>query len=78
MGVIYKNGIAYGGGGGSEGGTSDYADLTNKPRINNVVLTGNKTIADLRLADGSTIYINDDNQIAIGIISDNAIDDLFN
>lgn len=29
------------------GGTSDYTDLTNKPKINNVELNGNKSLADL-------------------------------
>lgn len=29
------------------GGTSDYNDLSNKPSINNVTLSGNKTLADL-------------------------------
>lgn len=29
------------------GGTSDYTDLTNKPSINSVTLSGNKTSADL-------------------------------
>ena len=37
------------------GGTSDYTDLTNKPSINNVTLTGNKTAADLGLATPSDI-----------------------
>jgi hypothetical protein len=32
---------------GGGGGTSDYTDLTNKPRINNVELNGNKSLADL-------------------------------
>lgn len=32
---------------GGSGGTSDYSDLTNKPRINNVELNGNKSLADL-------------------------------
>lgn len=40
-----KNGEAGSGGGG--GGTSNYNDLTNKPSINNVTLTGNKTTSDL-------------------------------
>lgn len=31
------------------GGTSDYADLTNKPSINSVTLSGNKTSSDLGL-----------------------------
>ena len=39
-----KNGEAGGGGGG---GTSNYNDLTNKPSINNITLTGNKTTSDL-------------------------------
>ena len=40
-------------GGGS--GTSDYADLTNKPSINNVTLSGNKTGADLGLASAADL-----------------------
>lgn len=34
-------------GGGGGGGTSDYTELSNKPKINNVELTGNKYIRDL-------------------------------
>ena len=34
-------------GGGSTGGTTNYLDLDNKPKINNVELTGNKTLEDL-------------------------------
>lgn len=34
-------------GGGSTGGTTNYLDLANKPKINNVELTGNKTLEDL-------------------------------
>ena len=33
--------------GGGSGGSSDYNDLSNKPKINNVVLAGNKTTSDL-------------------------------
>lgn len=40
--------IEEGGGGGS--GSTDYADLTNKPKINNVELLGNKSPSDLGLA----------------------------
>lgn len=36
-----------GGGGGGGGGTSDYNELTNKPHINGVTLSGNKTSAEL-------------------------------
>lgn len=34
-------------GGGGEGGTTDYTQLTNKPQINNVELSGNKTLDEL-------------------------------
>lgn len=32
---------------GSGGGTTDYVDLSNKPKINNVELNGNKTLSEL-------------------------------
>lgn len=35
---------------GSGGGTSDYNDLTNKPSINSVTLSGNKTTSDLNIS----------------------------
>lgn len=38
------------GGGGGGGGTSNYNDLSNRPSVNNTVLTGNKTSAQLGLA----------------------------
>ena len=38
--------VDFGGGGG---GTSNYNDLSNKPQINGVTLTGNKTSSDLGL-----------------------------
>lgn len=44
MGTIMKNGVNYS---GSAGGTNDYVDLINKPQINGVSLSGNKTSADL-------------------------------
>lgn len=37
------------------GGTSDYSDLTNKPSINNVTLSGNKTASDLGLATSNDL-----------------------
>ena len=43
----YLDKIAKGGGG--SGGTSNYNDLDNKPSINNVTLSGNKTTSDLGL-----------------------------
>lgn len=42
-------------GGGGGGGTSDYSDLTNKPKINNVTLSGNKTSADLGIQSATSI-----------------------
>ena len=42
-------------------GTTDYADLTNKPSINSIELSGNKTLADL----GITNY--DDTQVKADI-----------
>jgi hypothetical protein len=41
-------------GGGGGGGTSDYTQLSNKPQINGVTLTGNKTGADLGLVNAVT------------------------
>lgn len=47
--------LASSGGGGGEGGTSNYADLTNKPQINGVTLVGNKKLADLGIAAAADI-----------------------
>lgn len=41
--------------GGGTGGTTNYNDLSNKPQINNVALSGNKTSSDLGLANASDI-----------------------
>ncbi len=38
---------------GGGGGTTDYTNLTNKPRINNVILQGNQTAQDLSLEPAS-------------------------
>lgn len=37
------------------GGTSDYDELSNKPSINSVTLSGNKTSSDLGLADKTVV-----------------------
>lgn len=66
--------------GGGGGGTGDYNDLTNKPKINNVTLSGNKSAADLGLVkpsditasksgDTTTIYVNG---VAIATVKDGA------
>ena len=39
-------------GGGGGGGTSNYNDLSNKPSINGVTLSGNKTSEDLGISGG--------------------------
>lgn len=39
----------------SGGGTTDYTDLTNKPKINGVDLAGNKSTSDLKLLDEDAI-----------------------
>lgn len=38
-----------GGGGGGGGGTTNYNDLSNKPKINGITLYGNKTSADFNI-----------------------------
>jgi len=45
----FADGFAGSSGGGGGGGTSDYTDLTNKPQINGVTLSGNKTASQLSL-----------------------------
>lgn len=46
----WVNGTASGG-----GGTSDYTDLANKPKINNVTLAGNKSLSDLGIVDATEL-----------------------
>lgn len=41
-------------GGGGEGGTTNYNELVNKPKINNVELRGNKTSSDLGIGSALT------------------------
>ena len=41
-------------------GTSNYSDLSNKPKINNVELSGNKTLANLGIAAESHTHTVDD------------------
>ena len=50
---------------GGGGGTGDYTDLTNKPKINNVELTGNKTTSDLGIVipDVSNFITKDANDL---------------
>ena len=53
--------IASTGGGG--GGTTDYSDLTNKPSINNVTLSGDKTTSDLGIDEVPDVTSSDDGKI---------------
>lgn len=50
--VLKYNGSIWvnGSGGGGGGGTDDYSDLINKPQINGVTLSGNKTTSDLNIS----------------------------
>lgn len=43
--------------GGGEGGTSDYEELENLPKINGVTLTGNKTTEDLNIHSGNAVSV---------------------
>lgn len=54
--AIFNFGIPKGepGSGGTGGGTTDYIDLSNKPKINNVELKGNKTLDDLGIQPKGT------------------------
>ena len=47
--VEYEFGSASGGGGG--GGTSDYDELDNRPSLNGIILTGNKTTSNVGIHD---------------------------
>lgn len=53
---IVRNGIEYGSSDGSGGSSStDYTNLQNKPSVNSVTLSGNKTSSDLGLASTSDL-----------------------
>ena len=54
MGTILKNGINYSGTSGGSG-VSSYNELTEKPKIEGVTLSGNKTASDLGLVKASDI-----------------------
>lgn len=40
---------------GGGGGTSDYNELSNKPQINSVELSGNKSLTELNIASASDL-----------------------
>ena len=45
-------------GGGGAGGATDYTELENKPQINSVILSGNKTASDLGLISAASLFGN--------------------
>lgn len=53
--ILYQMVNELEGGGGGGGGTTNYNDLSNKPSINNQVLTGNKSLSDLGAATPTDI-----------------------
>lgn len=52
-----------GSGGGGGGSTGDYNDLSNKPRINSVTLSGNKTLEELGLTIDSSMSSSSTNPV---------------
>ena len=56
---MFLQAIAEGGGGGGGGGTTNYNQLSNKPQINSVTLSGNKTTSQLGLAGEDIIVYGD-------------------
>jgi hypothetical protein len=61
--VIDEDGVLSStGGGGGTGGTSNYSELINKPKINDIVLNGNKTLTELGIQsseEGKGLSTND-------------------
>ena len=49
-------------GGGGSGGTTDYADLANKPKINGVELNGDIKPSDLGIKDGEDYVLSEDDK----------------
>lgn len=52
-------------GGSGSGGTTNYNELSNKPQINGVVLSGNKSSADLGISGGTSDYLELSNKPSI-------------
>lgn len=72
-------------GGGGGGGTNNYNELSNRPKINGVTLTGNKTTSDLGIVENvqadwdetdstSPSYIQNKPNIPSGVVVDTAYD----
>lgn len=54
---------ALSGGGGGGGGTTDYTELENKPQINSVTLSGNKTTSDLGIDEVPAVTSEDNGKV---------------
>lgn len=59
---------------GGTGGTDDYRDLTNKPKINNHTLDGNQTAADLGLSTFSGSYTDLTDKPTLGTAAAKGVD----
>ena len=51
-------------------GTTDYSDLSNKPKINEVELTGNKALSDLSIQSTSDNTLNTTDKTIVGAINE--------
>lgn len=51
---IGEDGLVHAKGGGGEGGTNNYNELINLPKVNGVTLSGNKSLADLGIESAIT------------------------
>lgn len=70
--VLKYDGEKWINGSGGGGGTSDYTDLTNKPQINGVTLSGNKTSGDLNLQSATIINVKDYGAVGDGVTDDSS------
>lgn len=61
-----KNYVSRHSSGGGGGGTTNYNELENKPSINGVVLSGNKTSADLNISGGGDTSYTPNSAVKIG------------
>lgn len=52
--------------GSGSGGTSDYTDLKNKPQINSVTLTGNKSLSDIGAATATDMTAQQAKTVGMG------------
>lgn len=62
--LLARAGISGGGG----GGTTDYTDLENKPKINNVTLEDNKSLSDI----GAQPTIDNDHKLNADLVNDSS------